>query len=118
VRDLTLAIAAGVMLGLGALAASRVAYGQQTQSTDRARTDARALVHVVHGWQRHHDGACPTVTELKSDRALIQEHPSANDPWGNPYVVFCPHDTDLGVLSAGSDGRYGTADDIKAGDVP
>ena len=120
-RDVFFAIGAGVMLGLGALAASRVAYGgTQHSSHEEARSQTKVLVQIVNTWRLNHPNEldrCPSVAVLEL-QGLLRSDQNIDDPWGNPYVIFCPHDDDLAVISAGPDGRYGTEDDIKAGDVP
>ena len=40
-----------------------------------------------------------------------------SDPWGNPYILLIPKDGPPRVVSAGPDGRLGTADDVGA-DIP
>jgi type II secretory pathway pseudopilin PulG len=40
-----------------------------------------------------------------------------SDPWGNPYILLIPKDGPPRVVSAGPDGRLGTADDVGV-DVP
>lgn len=122
-RDVAFAIGAGVVLGLGALAAPAVANAGSYREPPQpiARTDAKTLVQVVDTW-RVNDYAkrgaqCPSIELLKYDGALKADQ-NTNDPWGMPYIVFCPHDDDVTVMSAGPDRRYGTADDITAGAAP
>lgn len=62
----------------------------------------------------HPELACPTkLSELMSYAPALE----MNDPWGNPYRMFCGKDLPpgakgLAVVSAGEDGRFETPDDI------
>ena len=59
-------------------------------------------------------GKCPTTSDLAD---YVNQQPALTDPWGTPYVIRCGADLPPGargiaVLSAGVDGREGTADDL------
>jgi hypothetical protein len=53
---------------------------------------------------------CPTVRQLV-ERKRIDASKSI-DPWGAPYAIRCD-DAGVHAISAGADGREGTADDIR-----
>jgi hypothetical protein len=60
--------------------------------------------------------ACP------DDLLALNEYMNGKDirdPWGNPYKMMCgqslpPGAKGIAVMSAGEDGKEGTADDIKS----
>ena len=60
------------------------------------------------------DRACPhSLHEL----AQYMNADSSRDTWGSPLVFWCaatPRGTQLMVTSAGEDGQFGTADDIRS----
>ena len=61
-----------------------------------------------------HDRAPDSLDDLV-DAALIDELTA--DAWGNPYLLVCPNpDQPCGVMSAGPDERFGTADDQRSWD--
>lgn len=114
-RDVAFAISAGIVLGGGMLAASAFAARRYDRlPRDNAHAAAKMLVGIAREWRLErgkHPDECPTIALLRSDGALsVDQH--TDDPWGMPYVFFCPHETDIVALSAGPDRRYGTADDI------
>jgi len=122
VWELAWAILAGVALGFAItfapafVSASERLYFPRYDAppSDVAQSNARALMNAGFSWQLAHPGECPTVARVRADGALQREW-IAFDPWSRPYILFCPHDDDLGVVSAGADGLYGTADDIRLG---
>jgi hypothetical protein len=64
----------------------------------------------------HQDKACP---EKLADLSEYMARRELNDPWGHPYKFFCGKTLPAGargiaVMSAGEDGKEGTADDIKS----
>ena len=54
---------------------------------------------------------CPTVEDLHQAGMLRGRQVQTVDPWGNAFVVSCATD-EVGVTSAGSDGAFGTEDDV------
>ena len=67
--------------------------------------------------QSHPDKACPEKLE---DLTGYLHLASTEDPWGQPYKMYCGQNLPAGakgglaVLSTGPDGRAGTDDDIKS----
>lgn len=76
-----------------------------------AETAARmkAVLERFVAWGREHAGApCPDVAALGV---------AIDDPWAHPFKLTCtdqPGDQMAGVISAGPDGTFGTADDIRS----
>ena len=67
---------------------------------------------------QHPDKGCPDKID---DLNEYMNNRDTKDPWGNPYKLMCgqnlpPGARIIAVLSLGSDGREGTADDIKSWD--
>jgi hypothetical protein len=65
---------------------------------------------------KHPDKACPD----RFDELLeFVDEKTTKDPWGNDYKMFCGANLPAGarglaVVSAGEDGKEGTADDVKS----
>ena len=92
--------------------------------TDAAKTDISMLTNALDLYEAD-VGQYPTDAD-----ALVALHTSLpgtagwhgpyvrraipNDPWGRPYVYHADGPTTPRILSAGPDGREGTADDIAA----
>jgi len=75
--------------------------------TEVARMQAKEAVGAFERWRAHHAGCPRSVDDLRDYTNFdIRE-----DLWGNRYIIVCDL-RDAVVLSAGSDGRLGTADDI------
>ena len=73
-------------------------------------TSAMELRRAVEMWRGTHDGStCPTVAQLKNDKAL-DKGAKAVDEWGREFQIRCEED-DTFVTSLGADGRP-SADDI------
>jgi hypothetical protein len=113
-----LTMAAAVLLLVGIAAAARVDEHVLPPRGSRAgdtrvtvKTVERALVH----WQADNEATCPgDVGVLVEENYLT--HP-ARDAWGHPLRFVCPgaHRTaGADVSSAGADGVFGTADDIRS----
>ena len=50
---------------------------------------------------------------LDSWRGPYQTRDLKKDPWGNPYIYYCPgQHGDYDLLSCGADGVEGSADDV------
>ena len=75
-------------------------------TTTRISSAARDFVT----WSKTHAGApCPTSKDIIGDASL------EDDGWGHAMTITCtdqPADQIVGVISAGSDGQIGTADDV------
>jgi hypothetical protein len=74
---------------------------------DVARMLAKESVGAFERWRAHHAGCPRSVADLADYTNFDIRH----DPWGGRYIIVCDL-RDAVVLSAGSDGRLGTADDI------
>ncbi len=62
-------------------------------------------------WAAEHPGECPrTVADLAP---WLDKHDD-RDPWGNRYLAVCAPRGLRVVISAGMDGTFGTADDIRS----
>jgi hypothetical protein len=72
-----------------------------------ARMLAKEAARATERWRAHH-GSCPHSLDDLRDYTNFDVR---EDPWGNQYIVVCDL-RDAVVLSAGRDGRLGTADDI------
>ncbi len=74
-----------------------------TQEVSRIRS-------AIQIYQNDHPDQCPTIEQMQQDGQL-DRNASANDPWQHPFVINCDGEN-ISVVSAGPDGRPGTADDI------
>lgn len=54
--------------------------------------------------------SCPTVEDLIAAKKLDAK--KVDDPWGRPYHIACTGD-EVRAVSAGKDGRFFTADDVR-----
>lgn len=74
-----------------------------------ALATASAYADAYRRWGYDHRGTtCPAAL---SDLDSYARRTNTNDPWSRPYVMRCSA-TGFDVLSAGPDGRLGTADDL------
>jgi general secretion pathway protein G len=113
-----LIVVAILSLIAGGVAIFAIPRFQQAQK-DTAKTDTKTLIQVVETWKLNHPGtggACPTIEDLKNDKALKADQ-NTNDPWGKPYKIVCTGE-DYGVMSPGPDGKEGSEDDIWSGTKP
>jgi len=113
-----LIVVAILSLIAGGVAIFAIPRFQQAQK-DTAKTDTKTLVQVIETYKLNHPGtggACPTIEDLKNDKALKADQ-NTNDPWGKPYKIVCTGE-DFGVMSPGPDGKEGSEDDIWAGAKP
>ena len=65
----------------------------------------------------HPDNACPD--KLDDLLEFVSREVTAKDAWGTPFQMYCgatlpPGARGLAIVSAGPDGKLGTADDIKS----
>ena len=120
-RELAFAIIAGVALGLALVVAPGFVSAAERLDTldlgrherpnrDVALRDIREIARSMERARAAHPDTCPTMSQLRTDV------PNIRDPWGSAYVVFCPHDDDVMVISAGPDRRYWTNDDVRSGE--
>jgi hypothetical protein len=83
--------------------------GDAAQVSDAVRDAARIREAAVE-WRDANPRGCPTPTQLKHERKLAAEA-RTDDPWGSRYRVACTGGG-IVVVSAGRDGKTGTADDV------
>ena len=76
----------------------------------RTRKALETLHAAVDTWRASQPGECPSVAQLKDDKALALSFED-RDAWGMPYEVRCDEDTSF-VVSRGPDKRDGTTDDL------
>jgi len=109
---IVLGACAGIVLAITALVAAPRAF---VFHDDSRRDHAERLVATLaqdsfSEWREHHAGCPHRLSNLLANARL--------DPWGRALHYTC--DPRLGpgahftVISAGEDGRFGTADDIEA----
>jgi hypothetical protein len=111
-------LAIAVVLAAGC--ARAVADTESTkQKRDRARTVAKTLAYEAYvQWATAHPNKrCPDsvrdLAEYTSEKLT--------DPWGNQFRLLCGKTLpkggrDVVVVSAGEDGKFDTADDIRSTD--
>jgi hypothetical protein len=78
----------------------------------------RRVERTIDRYQMEHSDACPPSIQALADEQYLARPP--RDAWGQPFKFICPglHTPDAAdVISAGADGRFGTADDIKSCDL-
>jgi hypothetical protein len=91
------------------------------RATDSAAIAKRAVENYAFEaypmWAAAHpDTACPaTLAELRE----YTSNKDDNDPWGHPYKMMCGASLPMGahglaIASAGPDGAFDTADDIRS----
>jgi hypothetical protein len=72
---------------------------------------ARILRAAAQQWQAvNNETSCPSVSQLIASQQLDPGQ-SINDSWNHPYRLSCTSDEVI-VRSAGSDGLFGTTDDV------
>jgi len=106
-----------VSLAAGALAlvgvASSFFYTSQASAseTDAAFRDAQRIRNAVVEWRSDNQQGCPTLSQLMQEHRLDRKA-QTEDPWGQRFRVECGGD-EISVVSAGRDGKSGTADDVR-----
>ncbi len=112
---IVLAILALVM---GLVVGPRVMKMFGESHVDIARATVKKFAYEAYpSWSASHpEKACPDKLE---DLNEYMNGKDINDPWGNPYRMYCgqnlpPGAKGLAVTSAGEDGKEGTPDDIKS----
>jgi hypothetical protein len=109
-----LLVAALVVAGLaGAVVGVNLAAGRTTLHSDegRVRADMRAIGDAADLF-RIARGNYPATIEPLGHQGFLRV-PDPLDPWGQPYLLESDGRT-VEVLSAGRDGRFGTADDLSS----
>jgi general secretion pathway protein G len=95
----------------GAIAISVVGAGKKA-NIKLAQTACDNVRQQTVLWKAGHPGEdCPTVEQLKADKALDTTF-NLKDPWGNLYKLSCDSD-EITCTSAGPDKKEGTDDDIR-----
>lgn len=101
------AVVCVVLGGLAAWFGSTQHESAQLEAEDRARR----LLGAATDWVREHgELGCPSVSQLIIDRHLSRRE-RTDDPWGGRFRIQCTDDG-VRVLSAGSDGKLRTDDDV------
>jgi hypothetical protein len=109
---IVLGACAGILLAITALvAAPRTFVFADDSRASRAELTVAKLAHESFPeWREHHAGCPHRLSDLLPSARL--------DPWGRALHYTCDPRLGLGahfaVVSAGEDGRFGTADDIEA----
>jgi hypothetical protein len=109
---LLVGVAAGARIDERLLGAERL-HSVAADTRLQLRTIERALVH----WQADNEARCPTALAALYDEHYVLGAP--RDGWGHPLRFVCPgeHAPDgADLVSAGLDGIYGTADDVRSWD--
>ncbi len=92
------------------------ALGESKEKTSRIILSQYSQAYIR--WATNSGGTCPSnLEELKKYVASDD----VVDGWGNPLAMVCgasggqlPDNVPFGVVSAGEDGKQGTADDLKS----
>jgi len=105
---------------LGACMTHHAAHASQMIGASKAElAKLKAKKYAVEAYPQwlaaHPDKACPD--KLEELNAYMTDNDTL-DPWGRPYRMMCGPTMagarGLAVISAGEDGKGGTADDIKS----
>ncbi len=100
-----------LVIGGALLVAPRTICRLGASKVEVARTTATRYAHDAYPrWRTGHpDQTCPhELDELN----VYTNHHDAIDPWGHHYRFTCDPTRGMWVMSAGEDGKPGTADDI------
>lgn len=73
---------------------------------------ARPLVSAAKTWRESNPEGCPTIGSLVRSGSL-SEDVARFDPWGGTFRLICKSGGEFSVVSSGSDGKLGTADDLE-----
>ncbi len=116
----------GLLLGAAVIASFALYMRDAGRTGDRfgeshvgiAKATVKKFAYEAYpSWSATHpEKACPDKLE---DLNEYMNGNDVNDPWGNPYRMYCgqnlpPGAKGLAVTSAGEDGKEGTPDDIKS----
>lgn len=84
----------------------------QSAREDSTRTDAQAIRSAVTLFLGENPGGgCPSMDDL-IEGGFIDRNRRTADAWDNDFQIECDGDNVV-VTSAGSDGNFGTEDDIQ-----
>jgi general secretion pathway protein G len=107
-----LALVMGLVVGPRVLAMFGESKGKIATATVK-----KYVFEAYPQWSMNNTGKqCPgQLTDLNT----YMNNADGKDPWGNPYKMLCGSNLPAGakgmaVISAGEDGKEGTADDIKS----
>ncbi len=100
-------LAAAVTLGGAYWLFSSDASARDAQG--EAEHTATEILVAARAYQEGRGVGCPSLTELERSHGLKG---GGEDPWGGRFRLICDEEG-LSVLSAGQDGRFGTADDLE-----
>jgi len=75
------------------------------------QTDAQAMRSAVTLYRADNPRGCPTVDDLMAGQYLDATK-RKTDAWDLDFQIKC-EGSDVAVISAGSDGQFGTEDDIQ-----
>ncbi len=79
---------------------------------DIARFTAHAYAYEAYpAWSARHPGECPTSVQELSPWLHRSDD---RDVWGGRYRLLCASPNGILVVSAGEDGVFGTADDVRS----
>jgi general secretion pathway protein G len=107
-----LVVVAIMSLIAGAVGIGALRYWRQAE-VKTAEINARSLRGAVKiWWVTAGSIECPTVSQLRADRALDADTPTT-DPWGGAWRIECTDD-EASVSSDGPDRTPGTEDDVRA----
>jgi len=113
-RGVTPFALAVAVLGLGA-SASGVYWLASSDAAKDARSTSRADAALIQAaavnFHAQHAEGCPTLSSLQEDQSLSR-NARVDDAWGNRFRVLCD-ESGPAVVSAGSDGKSNTADDLR-----
>ena len=82
------------------------------------RKETRRMMNLIEqavvAWQADGGEACPPTLNAMVEKKILTKDPK--DGWGHPFQFKCPgeHNNEIDLVSLGTDGKEGTADDIKS----
>lgn len=115
IRAAALSVLAVLVVGVvGAMFESHVSTSFGESKADVARMTVKKYAYEAYPeWAAANpDRPCPELGELN----LYMANKDTKDPWGAPYFFACTSPKHLRIVSAGEDGAFGTADDIRSDD--
>lgn len=102
-------------LCLGILTAAVCVIAKPSLAKDKSDSIAelaRPLVSAAKLWRESNPEGCPTIGSLVRSGTL-GEDVTRFDPWGGTFRLVCKGGAEFSVVSSGSDGKLGTADDLE-----
>ena len=101
-----------VIVGMVASGAAVAAYSSYERAQAKTtKTDAQAVRSAVTMFVVDNRRTCPKVEDLINGKYLDASK-SSTDAWGQDFQIEC-EGGEITVTSAGSDGQFGTEDDIQ-----